>query len=61
MLSDTDGVAVLVYDLDFGDGLAGCFVNRDHFVVAVDGVAEVNRGREAHVVVAVGHDGHSSS
>lgn len=57
MLGDADSAAVLVYDLDFCDGLAGFFVHRDDLVIAGDRVAKIDRTRKAHVIIAIRGNG----
>ena len=57
MFGDADGVAVLVYDLDFCDGFAGFFVHLDDLVIAGDRVAKIDRTRKAHVVIAIRSNG----
>lgn len=54
MFGDADGVAVLVYNLDFCDGLARFFIHGDNLIIASDGVAKIDRAREAHMVIAIG-------
>ena len=57
MFGDADDLAVLVYDLDLCDGLARFIVHRDDLVIAGDRVAEINRTREAYMIIAIGGNG----
>ena len=57
MFGDADGVAVLVYDLDFCDGLARFFVHRDDLIIAGDRVAKIDGTCEAHMIIAVRSNG----
>lgn len=57
MFGDADGVAVLFYDLDFCDSLAGFFVHRDDLVIAGDRVAKIDRTRKAHMIIAIRSNG----
>lgn len=53
MFGDADGVAVLVCDLDFCDGFARFFIHRDNLIIAGNGVAEIDRTRKAHMIIAI--------
>ena len=57
MFGDADDLTVLVYDLDFCDGLARFFVHGDDLVIAGNRVAKINRASKTYVVVAIGGNG----